>query len=90
MIRTLISLPAKRRSSHEPRSNQPWTAAEDRKLLRAVERAESRKVQPWQAKPLVDWIAIARRHQRSCLAIRSRVTLLRAAPRIAHGIGRAP
>jgi len=48
---------------------------------------ENRPVEPWQSPPLVDWIKIARRHQRSILAVRGRVSTLRAAARLAHGIG---
>ena len=88
MIRALIDLPARRRHHQRPRSDQPWTAAEDRRLLRAVERMESRHVEPWQSKPSINWNVIVKRHQRSHLAVRSRLSLLRSVARIARGIGR--
>ena len=88
MIRTLIALPPRRRQYQLPRSNQPWTAAEDRRLLRAVKRMESRRVEPWQAKPSINWGVIVRRHDRSHVAVRARLSLLRSAARIARGIGR--
>lgn len=69
-----------------PRGGFEWTPAEDRRLLKDVERQERREVQPWQAKPIVDWIKIAQRHERSVLAVRSRVTVLRAAPRLAYNL----
>ena len=70
-----------------PCSGSPWSPAEDRRLLRAVDRMKGRPVEPWQSPPLVDWGKIARRHQRSILAVRGRVSILRAAARLAHGIG---
>jgi len=86
MIR--LWLPPRRPHYWRPRSHQPWTPAEDRKLLKAVKRVERRCVEPWQAKPLVDWVAIARRHGRSVVAVQARCSLLRSAPRLAHGIKR--
>jgi hypothetical protein len=55
--------------------------------MRAVERMEQRRVEPWQAKPAIDWNKIVRRHGRSHLAVKSRLSLLRSVARIAHGIG---
>lgn len=88
VIRALISLPQRRRHSDALRTNLPWTPAEDRRLLYSVERMESRKVKPWQHDPTIDWSVIAKRHQRSHLAVRARLSLIRSAARIAHGVGR--
>ncbi len=78
---------AQQRRDRDPCSGLPWTPAEDRRLLRAVDRMESRPVKPWQHAPRVDWGKIATSHQRSILAVRGRVSILRAAARLAHGIG---
>lgn len=78
---------AQLRRDRDPCSGLPWTPAEDRRLLRAVDRVKNRPVEPWQSPPLVDWGKIARRHQRSILAVQGRVSILRAAARLAHGIG---
>lgn len=61
MIRALLALPAQRRRYQEPHADQPWIAVEDRRLLRAVERMKVRYVEPWQAKPAIDW------HARACI-----------------------
>lgn len=62
-----------------------WEPAEDKRLLAAVERMLKPKRSSW-AKPTIDWIKLARRHGRSILAVQARLSLLRAAPRLVHGI----
>ena len=82
----LLPAPRRRNRFGNPRADELWTPAEDRRLLRAVARVTQRHVEPWQAKPTIDWGKIAKRHGRSVLAVQARVSVLRAAPRIVHGL----
>ena len=56
-----------------------WLPAEDRKLLRAARPKTDR----WGRHVAPDWISIARRLGRNALAVQGRVSILRAAQRLA-------
>lgn len=65
----------------------PWTATEDRLLLRLAAPKQDR----WKRHQPPDWGAISSRLQRTILAVQNRVSILRAARRIAAGVrGKAP
>jgi hypothetical protein len=66
-------------------AGRSWESAEDKRLLAVVERMLKPRSHPWD-KPVIDWIKLARRHGRSILAVQARVSLLRAASRLVHGI----
>jgi hypothetical protein len=59
-----------------------WTAAEDRLLLRLAAPKQDR----WGKHRPPNWIAIANRLDRTILAVQNRVSVLRAACRIAAGL----
>jgi hypothetical protein len=66
-------------------AGRSWEPAEDKRLLAAVERMLQPKRLPWD-RPTIDWIKLSRRHGRTILSVRARLSLLRAAPRLVHGL----
>jgi hypothetical protein len=70
---------ATRRLSHSNYGLE-WSPAEDRKLLHAARPKTDR----WGRHVAPDWIRIARRLGRTALAVQGRVSILRAARRLAE------
>lgn len=62
-----------------PRAFTEWRPNDDRKLLRLIKARSDR----WGRHQAPNWGAIAHKLQRTILAVQSRATILRAAPRLA-------